>query len=87
MLANLKNKVPPVIWSILACILGYQGCQILWAGPSATGVANILICVGLVAVAVYWHRIAYYFASSPAALRGGSLALILIFGLAYYWPF
>jgi hypothetical protein len=43
--------------------------------------------VGLVAAALYWQRIAYYFASSPAVLRGGSLALILIFGLANYWPF
>jgi hypothetical protein len=87
MLENLKRKIPQAIWSALACISGYQGCQMLWAGPSATGVANILICLGLVVGAAYWNRIAYYFASSPAALRGGSLALILIFGLVYYWPF
>jgi hypothetical protein len=87
MLENLKIRIPQVIWMIFTGLSGYQGCQMLWAGPSATGVANILICLGFAALALCWRRIVYYFASSPAVLRGGSLALILIFGVVYYWPF
>jgi hypothetical protein len=40
-------------------------------GQLSTGVANILICLGLTALTLYWRRITYYFASSPLVLRVG----------------
>jgi hypothetical protein len=47
------------------------------------GVANVLTCLGLTALTLYWRRIIYYFASSPLLLRVGVLMIFLFLGITY----
>jgi len=83
MLEKLKTIVPRLIWIMFACISGWHGIQMLWGERLTTGVANILVCLGLVVLAVKWRAVIYYFAPSPIVLRTGVLALILFLGIAY----
>ena len=83
---NLREIIPPALWGIFACISGYQAWNLFWAGQPIIGLLNIFICVGLTTLAIAWHRVLYYCASSPAVLSGASLVLILGLGFAY-WPF
>jgi hypothetical protein len=55
----------------------------LWGERPMTGLANILVCLGLVVLALKWPAVAYYFAQSPIVLRTGTLVLILCLGIAY----
>jgi hypothetical protein len=80
---NLKAIVPRLIWSMFACISGWHGIQMLWGERPITGMANILICLGWVVLAVKWPAVVYYFAPSPIVLRTGTLVLILSLGIAY----
>jgi hypothetical protein len=81
---NLKAIIPPLIWSMFACISGWHATQMmLWGERPITGVADVLICLGLVVLTVRWPSVVYYFASSPIVLRNGTLVLILSLGIAY----
>jgi hypothetical protein len=83
MLQNLKAIVPRLIWILFACISGWHGIQTLWSERPIAGVANVLICLGLVVLAVKWQAVVYYFAPTPVVLRTGVLALIIFLGIAY----
>jgi hypothetical protein len=80
---KLKAIIPRLIWSMFACISGWHGIQMLWNERPITGVANVLVCLGLVVLTVKWASVVYYFASSPIVLRSGTLVLILSLGIAY----
>ena len=80
---NLKIIIPQVAWGIFACISGWQAEQMLWVGRHGQGVAHVLICLGLVALASNWYQVAYYFAPSPVVLRGLTLILLLLLGIVY----
>ncbi len=83
MLEKLKTIVPRLIWIMFACISGWHGTQTLRSDRSIAGVANVLVCLGLVVLAVKWPAVTYYFAAVPIVLRTGMLALILFLGIAY----
>jgi hypothetical protein len=80
---KLEAIIPRLIWSMFACISGWHGNQMLWGERPITGVAHVLICLGLVVLAVKWPSVVYYFTSSPIVLRSGTLVLILALGIAY----
>ena len=83
MLEDLKISIPQVTWGLFTWMSGYQGFQMLWAGQSITGVANVLISLGLLALTLNWPRVVFYFASHPAVLRMGTLALALFLGIHF----
>ena len=83
MLEKLKTIIPRLIWIMFACISGWHGTQTLRSDRSIAGVANIVVCLGLVVLAAKWPAITYYFAPIPIVLRTGVLALILFLGIAY----
>jgi hypothetical protein len=80
---KLKAIIPPLIWSMFACISGWHATQALWGERSIAGVTHVLICLGLVVLAVKWPSVVYYFAPSPIVLRSGTLVLILSLVMAY----
>ena len=80
---KLKTIIPRLIWSMFAGISGWHATQMLWGERPITGVADVLICLGLVVLTVKWPSVVYYFASSPMVLRSGTLVLILSLGIAY----
>jgi hypothetical protein len=83
-LEDLKISIPQVTWGLFTWISGYQGFQMLWAGQSITGAANVLISLGLLALTLNWPRVVFYFASRPAVLRMGTLALALFLGIHFF---
>ena len=80
MLEKLKTIIPRLIWIIFACMSGWHGTQTLRSDRSIAGVANIVVCIGLVVLAAKWPAITYYFAPIPVVLRTGVLALIFFSG-------
>jgi hypothetical protein len=80
---KLKAILPRLIWSMFSCISGWHGIQMLWGERPTTGVANILVCMGLVVLAIKWPVVMYYFAPSPIVLRTGTVVLILCLGITY----
>jgi hypothetical protein len=80
---SLRAGIPQFIWGIFAIISGLEGYLMLSGGQLSIGVANVLICLGLTALTVYWPRVIYYFASSPLVLRVGVLVLLLFLGITY----
>jgi hypothetical protein len=83
MLEKLKTIIPRLIWIMFACISGWHGTQTLRSDRSIAGVANVVVCIGLVVLAAKWPANTYYFAAVPIVLRTGMLALILFLGIAY----
>ena len=80
---KLKAILPRLTWSMFACISGWHGIQMLWGERPTTGVANILVGLGLVVLAIKWPAVMYYFAPSPIVLRTATVALILCLGITY----
>jgi hypothetical protein len=80
---SLKAGVTQLIWGVLAIISGLEGYVMLSDGQLLMGVADVLICVGLSALTVYWRRIVYYFESNPLILRAGVLVILLLLGITY----
>ncbi|MGC1575214.1 MAG: hypothetical protein WA813_03645 [Beijerinckiaceae bacterium] len=78
---SLKAGITRLIWGVLAIISGLEGYVMLSDRQLLMGVANVLICVGLTALTVYWRRIVYYFASNPLILRAGVLVILLVLGI------
>jgi hypothetical protein len=83
MLEKLKTIIPRLIWIMFACISGWHGTQTLRSDRSIAGVANVVVCIGLVVLAAKWPANTYYFAAVPIVLTTGMLALILFLGIAY----
>ena len=73
---KLKAILPRLIWSMFSCISGWHGIQMLWGERPTTGVANILVCMGLVVLAIKWPVVMDHFAPSPIVLRTGTVVLI-----------
>jgi len=80
---SLKAGITQLIWGVLAIISGLEGYVMLLDGQLLMGVANVLICVGLTALTVYWRRIVYYFAPNPLILRAGVLVILLLLGITH----
>ena len=74
---SLKAGITQLIWGVLAIISGLEGYVMLSDGQLLMGVADVLICVGLSALTVYWRRIVHYFESNPLILRAGVLVILL----------
>jgi hypothetical protein len=51
---TLKEGIPQLIWGIFAIISGLEGCVMLSGGQLSMGVANVLTCLGLTALTLYW---------------------------------
>ena len=83
MLEKLKTIIPRLIWIMFACIWGWHATQTLRSDRSIAGVANVVVCLGLVVLAAKWPAITYYFASIPILLRTGTLAPTLFLGIAF----
>ena len=79
---SLKAGITQLIWGVLAIISGLEGYVMLSRGQLSMGVADVLTCLGLTALTLYWRRIIYYFASSPVILRVGVLVILLFLGIA-----
>jgi hypothetical protein len=80
---SLRAGIPQFIWGVFATISGLEGYVMLSRGQLSMGVANVLTCLGLTALTLYWRRIIYYFASSPLLLRVGVLMILLFLGITY----
>ena len=80
---SLKAGITQLIWGVLAIISGLEGYVMLSDGQLLMGVADVLICVGLSALTVYWRRIVHYFESNPLILRAGVLVILLLLGITY----
>ena len=80
---SLRAGIPQFLWGVFAIISGLEGYVMLSRGQLSMGVANVLICLGLTALTLYWRRIIYYFASSPFVLRVGVLVILLFLGITY----
>ena len=80
---KLKAIIPRLIWSMFACVSGWYGIPMLWGERPITGVAHVLVCLGLVVLVVKWPAVAYYFAQIPILLRTGTLVLTLCLAIAY----
>jgi hypothetical protein len=80
---SLRAAIPQFIWGFFAIVSGLEGYVMLSGGQLSTGVANILICLGLTALTLYWRRITYYFASGPLVLRVGILVILLFLCITY----
>lgn len=80
---DLKGAIAQLIWGVFAIISALEGYVLLSGGQLSMGLANVLICLGLTALTVYWRRIVYYFASNPMVLRVGVLVILFILGIMY----
>jgi hypothetical protein len=80
---SLRAGIPQFIWGVFAIISGLEGYVMLSGGQLSMGVANVLICLGLTALTVYWRGIVYCFASSPLVLRVGVPVILLFLGITY----
>jgi hypothetical protein len=80
---SLKRGIPQLIWGVFAIISGLEGYVMLSGGQLSMGVANLVICLGLTELTVYWRTVIYYFASSPAVLKVGVLMMLLFLGIMY----
>lgn len=80
---SLRAGIPQFLWGVFAIISGVEGYVMLSRGQLLMGVANVLTCLGLTALTLYWRRIIYYFASSPLLLRVGVLMILLFLGITY----
>jgi hypothetical protein len=80
---KLTIIVPQVVWGAFACISGWQGHQMLWAGRMIIGGTHVLVCLAMVALALNWRKTVYYFAPAPLVWKGGVIMLIVLLTTAF----
>jgi hypothetical protein len=82
MLEDLKISIPQVTWGLFTWTSGYQGSDALRRTIDDRRGERFDFS-GIAGADLNWPRVVFYFASHPAVLRIGILALALFLGIHF----